>query len=136
MVIKGLGKYQTKGVSRSLGSCPKASCLRARNQAGHVQLTCGGRIEPRLRTEEQVTVAEESLVQDGAARLRGRTDVVLELKAVREDGVVPVGGLDVLGPRPQRRGPPSERCRQQQRKPESGSCHGPPVSSVPAGRAT
>lgn len=87
-------------------------------------------------TEEQVTVALEGLVEDGAAYLRGRTDVVLELEGVREDGVALLGGLDVLGPWPQGRRPPSERCRQQQRKPERGACHSPPVSSLPVGRAT
>lgn len=117
MVTRGPGKSQRKGVSGSLGCCPTAGCLRARDEAGHVRLTCAGRTVPKFGTEEQVAVALKSLVQNGAARLRGRIDVVLELEAVREDGVVPVGGLDVLGPRPQGHGPLSERCRQQQRTP-------------------
>lgn len=79
------------------------------------------------RAEEQVTVALEGLVEDGAANLRGRTEMVLELEALREDGVPQLRGLNVLGPWPQGRRPPSERCRQQQRKPERGACHGPPV---------
>lgn len=63
-------------------------------------------------TEEQVTVALEGLVEDGAAHLRGRTLVVLELEGVRYDGVAPVGSFDVLGPWPQGRRPPSGSCRQ------------------------
>lgn len=122
------GKSPTKGVSGSLESCPKANRLRAQKQEGQVRLTCECRTLPRLGTEEQITVALESLIEDGTARLRGRSDVVLELEAGRGDGVVPVGGLDVLGPRPQGCGRPSERCRQQQREPEFGACHGPPVS--------
>lgn len=92
--------------------------FRARNETGRVRLTYGvGKTESR-RTEEQVTVALEGLVEDGAAHLRGRTEMVLELEAVREDGVPQLRGLNVLGPWPQGRRPPSERCRQQQRKPE------------------
>lgn len=134
--LQGRAKARRRASQEVSGALSKAGSLRAQNQAGQGRLTCEGSTLPRLGTEEQVTVAMESLVEDGAAGLRGRSDVVLELEAVRGDGVVPVGGLDVLGPRPQGRGGPSERCRQQQREPEPGACHGPPVSSVPAGRTT
>lgn len=89
-----------------------------------------------MGAEEDVAVALEGLVEDRAARLRSRADVVLELEVVREDGVVGLGGLDVLGPGPQGRGPAGEHCRQQQRKPEPRARHGPPVSPLPAGGAT
>lgn len=85
---------------RFWGVVPRRALPERGNEAGQSRLTCGVRTVPKIRPEEQVTVALEGLVQDGAARLRGRTDVVLELEVVREDGVAQVGRLDVLGPRP------------------------------------
>lgn len=124
----GLGTSQKKGISDGLGSCLKAE---PGNEEGPVGLTAGEGTVPRPQTEEQATVAQEGFVQDRAARLGCGTDMVPELEVVRGDGVVRVRGLDVLGPRPHGRRRPGERCRQQQRKPEPGACHGAPVASLP-----